>query len=124
MKAWTPWEIVRHQVAVCGRVLDGRARPVAKAQVTLTAMPGAFKQRLKGAASAAGNRWEAPLERPDRTLSRADGIYYFLNLPAGPYTVKAIDPSSGAHAEKTVSVNRTSDGKMTIAVADLELTTA
>lgn len=121
MKAWTDWEIVRHQVAIGGCVLDASNKPIAQAQVIIMSMPEEFSLRVEGAARAAGTNWEDLDERLDRTLSRADGIFYFLDLPAGRYTVRAIDPRSGAKDEKSVSVTRDQDGKVDMAVADFKL---
>jgi hypothetical protein len=56
----------------------------------------------------------------DRSFTKADGIYYFLDLPAGKYTVKGVDPRSGAVAEKTVSV-LWKEGKVAMAVANLNV---
>jgi hypothetical protein len=121
VKAWTDWEIVRHQVAIGGCVLDASNKPIARAQVTLTAMPEEFSLRVEGAARAAGTNWEGLDERLDRALSRADGIFYFLDLPAGRYTLKVFKPQSGAKDEKSVSVTRNQDGKVNMAVADFKL---
>jgi Carboxypeptidase regulatory-like domain len=121
MKAWTDWEIVRHQVAIGGCVLDASNKPIAQAQVTIMSMPEEFSLRVEGAARAAGTNWEDLDERLDRALSRMDGIFYFLDLPAGRYTVRAIDPRSGAKDEKSVSVTRNQDGKVNMAVADFKL---
>jgi hypothetical protein len=51
--------------------------------------------------------------------ARFDGLYYFMDLPAGRYTVKARDAQSGAEMEKTVSVSWGKDGKANLTVADL-----
>ena len=121
MTAWTPWEIVRHQVAAWGRVLDTDGRPIAGVQVTLAALPEVSSRRDKGAAAAAEVDRENLNERPDHTLSRADGIFYFLDLPPGHYLLRGVDNHSGAHAEKRVSVTWSREGKVNRVVADLEL---
>ena len=121
MKAWTTWEIVRHQVAAWGRVLDADGKPVAGAQVTIAALPEVFSRRGKGAAGAAEVDRENLNERPDHTLSRADGIFYFLDLPSGHYLLRGVDSRSGAHAEKQVPVTWSREGKVNRVVADLEL---
>jgi hypothetical protein len=120
MKAWTEWETARHQVAIGGRFVDESEKPVAGAEVAITAMPEEFQRRIAGAAGAAGGGWEHSDQRLDRSFTKADGIYYFLDLPAGKYTVKAVDPRSGAVAEKTVSV-LWKEGKVLVAVADLNV---
>lgn len=121
MKAWTDWETTRHQVAIGGRVVNQDDRPVAGAEVTLTDRPEEFERKFANAAEAAGERSD---KRLDRSCAKADGIFYFLDLPAGKYTVRCVDRRSGARAEKTVSVSWTQDGKVQMAVADLKLSNA
>ena len=124
MKAWTEWEIARHQVAIAGRVVDEGDEPVAGAEVTVTVTPEEFQRKLAGAAKVEGGGWKYSDQRLDRSFTKADGIYYFLDLPAGKYTVKGVDKRSGAQAEKTVSVSWDKDGKVQMAVADLKLSKA
>jgi hypothetical protein len=121
VKNWTQWEIVRHQVAACGRVLDENAKPVAGAQVAISSMPEEFELKLKSAYGAWGTDWEALDERLDRTRSRAEGIFYFLDLPAGHYTLTGVDTLTGARDEKSVSVKWGSNGKVKTVSADLML---
>ncbi len=124
MKQWTDWEIMRHQVAIGGRVVNDHDQPVAGAQVTITAMPEAYQYKVDSAANAAEGTWQQLEERCDRTRTQADGLYYFLDLPAGEYTVQGSDQSSGRHAETTVSVTWDSEGKVHMAIADLKLSSA
>jgi len=124
MKAWTDWEIARDQVAISGRVVDGGDEPVAGAEVTVTVMPEEFQRKLAGAAKVEGGGWKYSDQRLDRSFTKADGIYYFIDLPAGKYTVKGVDKRSGTQAEKTVSVSWDKDGKVQMAVADLKLSKA
>ncbi len=115
------WETIRRQVAISGRVRDAGGNPVAGATVTLTAIPKEFTARIKGAINAAGSRWNQLEERPDRVLSRWDGIFYFLDLPAGSYTLTVTVPHSGVKEEKSVAVAWDKDGKVKAAVADFRL---
>ncbi len=121
MTAWTEWEIVRHQVAIGGCVLGAKDRPIVAAQVMFTEMPEEYRKYLRIAARTAGANWDELDERPDRTRSRADGIYYFLDLPPGRYTVQAIDKRTGAQSFKTVSVLRDRSGKVKFVKTNLEL---
>lgn len=105
MKAWTEWETTRRQVAIGGRVLGDGDRPVMNPKVTATASAGN------------GRTWVG-------SLVQAEGIYYFLDLPAGTYTVKAVDERSGARGEATVAVSWRLDGKVEMAVAELRLVLA
>jgi Prealbumin-like fold domain len=107
-KQWTGWESARHQVAIAGRVVGEGDRALAGAEVTIVRMPEAFQRRVAAGAS-------------DQCLTKTDGIYYFLDLPDGRYTVKGRDARAGAEMEKTVSVSRSKDGKVKMAVADLKL---
>jgi len=111
VKAWTGWEINRRQVAIGGRVLGEDDRPAVGEAVTVTATPTETRQ-----------------EGANRTrvghLAKEDAIYYFLDLRAGTYTVRAVHERSGAEGQQTVSVSRSEDGKVRMAVADLKLSKA
>jgi len=124
VSSWTDWEGVRHQVAIGGRVVNNSEKPVAGVQVTITAMPKEFKQKIDGAASAVGADWQDLDERFDRTLTKADGLYYFLDLPAGRYTLKGMDRRSGLQDQKVVSVSWDRSGRVKRAIADLKLSKA
>jgi hypothetical protein len=124
VKDWTDWEIRRHQVAIGGRVVDDRDQPVAGAQVTITSMPRALRQKIDDAASAAGAGWQDLDERVGRTLTKADGSFYFLDLPAGRYTLQGIVQGSDLLAQRTVSVSWGQDGNVKKAIADLKLSKA
>jgi hypothetical protein len=121
---WTDWEIVRHQVAIGGRVVDHRDQPIAGAHVMITAMPQAYRRKVDGAASATGSEWQRLDHRLDRTRTQADGVYYFLDLPSGRYTLQGVDGRSGAHGETTVSVAWDREGNVQRVTADLKLSTA
>ena len=121
MNNWTDWEGMRHQVAIGGRVVDDSNTPVAGAQVTITAMPNALRQKMAGTAKTAETTWQELEERWDRTHTQADGLYYFLDLPAGRYTLQGVDRRSGLQVQKTVSVAWDKDGNVTRATADLKL---
>lgn len=99
MKAWTEWETTRRQVAIGGRVLDAGDQPIAGAEVTVSVAD----------------------QRSWQCLAKADGIYYFLDLPAGTHTIKSVDGRSGAALEKAVSVSWSKDGKVKMVMADLKL---
>ena len=124
MKAWTDWEIARHQVAIGGRVVDQNDKPVAGAEVTITVMPEEFHRKIAGAAETAKGGWKNSDQRLDRSCTTGDGIYYFLDLPQGRYTVRGVEKRSRLQAEKTVAVSWNKDGKVEMAVADLKLSNA
>jgi hypothetical protein len=58
-------------------------------------MPAKLERKLAQLAEYAGDEWERRAQRPDRTCSRVDGLYYFLDLPAGEYEVRAALPNCG-----------------------------
>ena len=120
MSHWSDWEITRHQVAVAGCVVDESDRPVAGAQVTLTLMPKDGRQK----SSRGGTDQQELDERCGQTFTKADGIFFFLDAPAGEYSVECVNSRSGLHANKTVSVSRKQDGTIKRAIADLKLSKA
>lgn len=103
MKTWSPWEIVRHKVAICGRVVDARGEMACGVSVNIVSMPDVFLTRVSAAASAAEKKWDNLDERLDRTVTRVDGIFYFLDLPAGQYALN-FDTRTGSQDEGKVAV--------------------
>jgi hypothetical protein len=106
MKRWTEWEIIRRQVAIAGFIVDQQNQPVGSVRITITAKAGKFKKQVENASLMAGGDWETLKKRPDQTLSRLDGLYFFLNLPEGQYTVSAMDPRTGKSVESHVTVSK------------------
>ena len=88
------WQIARHQVSIAGRVIDaGTGKPVAHAVVYMSGeVPKAFDTKLAIRALTYGDRWHGTLKRPDRTSTRPDGLFYFLDLPDGKYELSACIP--------------------------------
>jgi hypothetical protein len=121
MKAWSEWEIARVQVSIAGRVVDESGRAVAGAGVTITAAPEPPRSRGVGTRDTAGGQRRHADRRLDSVSAAIDGVYYFLDVPAGTYTVRGVDRRSGTEAAKTVSVSSGADGKVRMAVADLTL---
>jgi hypothetical protein len=121
VKAWSDWEIIRRQVAIGGRIQDKDDQPMTGVQVTLTSMPKGFKQLVEAASGAVEAGWDELEQRMDRVTSRIDGIYYFLDLPEGKYTLKAIDLKSGKQAEKRVSIACDKEQNIKMAQADFRI---
>ncbi len=103
MKTWSSWETIRHQVAICGRALDERGERVCGVRVNIISMPEVFLTRVSAVAGAAEKKWDDLDERLDRTVTRVDGIFYFLDLPAGQYTL-SFDTRTDSQDEKKVAV--------------------
>jgi hypothetical protein len=110
MSAWTSWEIVSHRVSICGRTADTEGKPMPGVQIGVSAeskqsqkpgMPTGRAQARRGATDAPDA--PRPCGEPGQTESRADGIFFFLDCPDGKYTVRAVDASSGAKAEKSAT---------------------
>jgi len=95
-KAARRWVRARHRVSIWGQVVDAvTQKPIAGVDVTLTKMPAAFATTLERLAQYASKEWGMRTQRPDRTRSRADGLYYFLDLPDGDYEIRALLPNCG-----------------------------
>ena len=121
MRMWTDWEIIRRQVAIGGRVVNRNDKPVAHAPVTLTVLPKALRQKVNNLATAVGADWQDLDERFDRARTKADGIFYFLDLPAGRYTLQGVDKRSGLQDQKVVSVAWDKERTVKRAKVDLKL---
>ncbi|MDD5320661.1 MAG: carboxypeptidase-like regulatory domain-containing protein [Methylococcales bacterium] len=103
MKTWSSWETIRRQVAICGRVLDESGERVCGVRVNIVSMPEVFLTRVSTVAGAAEKKWDDLEERLDRTATRMDGIFYFLDLPAGQYTL-SFDTQTDSRDKKKVAV--------------------
>jgi hypothetical protein len=112
------WQVARHKVGIAGRVVDAEtAKPIAGVDVTITAMPAAFKKTVEIAAIQYGKRWPTIVDRPDQTRTREDGLFYFMDLPNGKYTLSASLPGSGkrySSTQETATVARDAKGNVVI----------
>jgi hypothetical protein len=119
------WETVRHRVAIAGKLTDaGTGKPMSGAVVVITKMPAAFKGLLEAKAMQHGERWAAMSEKPDRTRTAADGLFYFMDLPDGQYTLAAALASKGKRygtAQGTATVSRHKNGDFAMAFLELAL---
>jgi hypothetical protein len=105
-RQWSEWDVVRRQVAVCGRVT---AAPTLLPKVVV---------RAHG-------------DRVAKTVDiRNDGIYFFLDLPSGDYvvTVEEREPVDGTKvkvfARGTGHVSRNAQGDVSFASVDLDTTSS
>ena len=119
------WEIVRHAVAIAGRVTDAQTgRAIGRAQVSITDGPLAFNEWLANYAKQYGDKWEIMMERPDQIRTAADGHFHFMDLPDGQYTLRASLPGSGTRygtTQQVATVSRNAQGNITMAIADIAL---
>src|SRR5262249_46599223 len=87
-------------LAIRGRVTDALTRqPLMGALVQLTQFPDAFARLLATRAARLGTD-SSPL---DRTWSKADGNYRFLDLPDGSYSLTVTLPPAGLRYGPTSS---------------------
>ena len=120
MTNWGDWEIVRRQVALCGLVTNREGIPLGTARVTIVRGPKAFNALVKGSTAAAQASGDDQARR-DVTETRPDGIYFFMDLPAGDYTVAAEDPHNHDRGENKGRVTWDQAGNIRRAVADIKL---
>lgn len=104
------WETDRRQIAIAGQVTSAESgRAVPDACVQITAAPERFATRVRVQAKLAGSQ---PL---DRTTSRGDGSFYFLDLPDGDYMLTAWMPGRLPAYDPVVvesQVSRDADGRV------------
>jgi hypothetical protein len=114
---------VAHRVAIAGRVAIGfrsaktdqwtlLPQRLRQAIVELTGTPPGFQRQMALKALSYGSTWEKLPRRPDRAQTAEDGSFYFLDLPAGSYTLRATWPQGHAYlevAEATVTLAEDND---------------
>jgi hypothetical protein len=117
------WQVARHRAGIAGRVTDAETgKPIAKVAVTMAEMPAAFKRTLRNASIQYGNRWPTMVERPDKTMTRTDGLFYFLDLPGGKYTLSASLPGSGKrYGSAQATVTHDAQGNLKVAMVSVAL---
>lgn len=125
MSAWIELQSTRHQVAICGQVSDAQSGVVIPGVlVQIVQMPEAFKKLLVLRSKQYGPNWEAIKGRLDMVLTAVDGYFYFLDLPAGEYTLSASLPSAGTRygtAQVTAIVSSDSQGNISKSAANITL---
>jgi hypothetical protein len=120
VSTWTPWETVHRKVAICGRASDADGRPVPGVLVAITSGPKAL--HLPGESSALAAHGGGVLtKRLPHTLSRLDGIFFFLDLPPGKYALHASHCRAGRQVEKVVSATVRAEPKGRVSIPDVVL---
>jgi hypothetical protein len=121
------WQTVRHQVAIAGRLTDaatGKAIEGARVSIDEDGMPTAFASFLRARAMQHGAAWTTMAERPDRTRTAADGVFYFLDLVDGDYSLTASLAGMGGRygaAQAKATVSRKQNGDYERVFLDLAL---
>jgi hypothetical protein len=115
------WQTARHEVAMFGRVVDFATRkPVAGALVEIHGKSAGFDRKLQLVAMQYGDRWATMMERPDRTITRNDGQFHFMDLADGQYTLRVTYPSAGrryGRTEQSVEVSHDPKKRVRIEIA-------
>lgn len=118
----TEWEIIRRQVAIAGRIVDKSNTPLVGVPVTIISTSGDFKRRVENATIAFRKGWDNLDERIDRTISRWDGLFYFMDLPDGQYTVSVHPGGQDTVEEKKVPVVRDKENNLAVSQVDFTFT--
>ena len=110
MKAWSDWEIIRRQVAIAGHIVDQRNIPVAGVHVNITS-------------SSTKNTGRENIDKHlDHTLSRWDGLYYFMDLPDGRYTISVHREGQATEKKQNVTIARDKENDLTVSQTDFTIT--
>ncbi len=100
----TNWTIARHRVAIAGLVVNGvTGKPIPGAHVEIVGKPAAYEEKLALLAASLGSTGRE-MERPDTARTRADGLFYFLDLPEGRYKVLAFLPKEGLRVKNVLKI--------------------
>jgi hypothetical protein len=99
---------VRHRVAIAGVMVDDiTGKPLAGARLEITTKPPAYAEKLAVLRSYRDAQGE-PV-RSDTTYTRGDGLFFFLDLPAGDYGLVGFLPRPGAPLSSSRANNQAPD---------------
>ena len=121
MKSWSDWEIIRRQVAIAGHIVDQRDTPVAGVHVNITSSSTKNMGKTESTAGALKTGRENIDEHLDHTLSRWDGLYYFMDLPDGTYTISVHREGQDTEKNKKVTVARDKKNDLAVSLTDFTL---
>ncbi len=122
MKAWSDWEIIRRQVAIAGHIVDQRNTPVAGVHVNITSSSTKKTSQAESAASAMKTGRENIDGHLEQTLSRWDGLYYFMDLPDGRYIISVHREGQVTEIKQKVTIARDKKNDLTVSQTDFTLT--
>jgi hypothetical protein len=122
MKSWSDWEIIRRQVAIAGQIVDQRDTPVAGVHVNITVSSLKNTSKTENNASDIKTGWDNLNEDLNHTLSRWDGLYYFMDLPDGQYTVSVHRGGQVTEKIKKVTIARNKKNNLKLMQTDFVLT--
>lgn len=119
-------ESSRHQVALAGTITDSvTGKPMRQALVEILLGPAAHQAKVD--ILARDPAWLLRNERFDRTHTRGDGLFFFIDLAPGDYTLRVSAPQLGTRygvieaGPFTVQTGRDANGRVRVAQADVTL---
>jgi hypothetical protein len=119
------WSIVRHQVAIAGKVLENATgKPMSSVQVSIVGMPAEAERAFQLKFRYADRDPDGKRVNPAVTLSRSDGLFWFVDLPQGDYQLRAEIPNQNSRygkAEQKVVVKWDADGTIQKGMARMVL---
>ncbi|MFL6414191.1 MAG: carboxypeptidase regulatory-like domain-containing protein [Bryobacteraceae bacterium] len=105
-----------HRVALAGIVSDaGTGKPLVAVDIRITEMPADFQRKVASSLLKYGKQADLVLGRWDRTQTRSDGLFYFVDLPAGGYKITLSLPRSAGRygsAHRSVTLSLDADGNV------------
>ncbi len=109
MTNWTEWETLDHRVVLSGRVADSADQPVGNVELTAEHLSVSPKSGSSESGQDLAKEGRARIGTR-RARSRADGLYYFLDLPAGEYRLRLQGDNSKVVQEKRISLRVETEG--------------
>jgi hypothetical protein len=119
------FETIRHQVTIAGKVKDRvTGKPVEDVLIEIVDGPPAYLAMIDTQSNIYSSAWDTMTKRPDKTVTRPDGHYHFMDLPNGTYTVTASCKRFGSRygtIGRDITVSRTPQGNVVFVSSDILL---